>query len=169
MLLKKKTTKNWSNHLFLSALSDLLPQRCVYPTHLYLHLSSVVSMWAIWVRSPVRWLASRIKAVCLADKAPALSTRLVSCDTPFSRRWGFIPSPPLFRRNRVISWGEADSSFFLLVGYPPWIRETGDVAMNTVLGIGFGLFVVYAIWHGIYLARHYKDGGFLLEKRLKDY
>jgi len=28
---------------------------------------------------------------------------------------------------------------------------------------------VYAIWHGIYLARHYKDGGFLLEKRLKDY
>ena len=41
--------------------------------------------------------------------------------------------------------------------------------MHTVLGIGFGLFLLYAIWHGIYLVKHYKGGGFLLEKRLKDY
>ena len=41
--------------------------------------------------------------------------------------------------------------------------------MNTVLVIGFGLFVAYAIWHGVYLVKHHKDGGFLLENRLKDY
>lgn len=38
--------------------------------------------------------------------------------------------------------------------------------MNTVLAIGFGLFLTYAIWHGFFLVKHYKDGGFLLEKRL---
>ncbi len=38
--------------------------------------------------------------------------------------------------------------------------------MNTVLIIGFALFVAYAIWHGVYLVKHYKDGGALLERRL---
>jgi hypothetical protein len=42
----------------------------------------------------------------------------------------------------------------------------GDVAMNTILAIGFALFVLYALWHGIYLVKHYLDGGVLLEKRL---
>ncbi len=41
--------------------------------------------------------------------------------------------------------------------------------MNIVLGIGFGLFLLYALWHGIYLVKHYKDGGVLIEERLKDY
>ena len=41
--------------------------------------------------------------------------------------------------------------------------------MNTVLGIGFGLFVLYAVWHILYLVKHHKDGGFLMEERLKDY
>ena len=38
--------------------------------------------------------------------------------------------------------------------------------MNAVLTIGFALFVVYAIWHGLYLLKHYRDGGVLIEKRL---
>lgn len=38
--------------------------------------------------------------------------------------------------------------------------------MNIVLTIAFALFVVYAIWHGVYLVKHHRDGGVLLEKRL---
>ena len=38
--------------------------------------------------------------------------------------------------------------------------------MNTVLTIGFALFVAYAIWHILYLLKHYRDGGVLMEKRL---
>ena len=38
--------------------------------------------------------------------------------------------------------------------------------MTTVLAIGFALFVLYAIWHGTWLIKHYKDGGVLLDERL---
>ena len=38
--------------------------------------------------------------------------------------------------------------------------------MNTVLIIGFALFIAYAIWHGIYLIKHHRDGGALLDERL---
>lgn len=36
----------------------------------------------------------------------------------------------------------------------------------TILAIGFVLFALYVLRLGIYLAKHYRDGGFLLEKRL---